>query len=194
MKISFAEQFFMSLRKSPIRKIKKALNEAEKAGIEISVQQAEAHSLAGGDIEKVVEALVLAKQKDVVADFMTLTTVDLTDNDPISAVEKCTADLAYDFSTYFKDSKEPIRGFCKDGTEVFAKCKIRYRNPVSHIFGDRIPLVQENISARIAILINTSDDLKSLEMRTEEHSTVLLPLAKRFVEPVKKIELAFSRH
>ena len=52
-----------ALRKSPVRQIKRCLQIAQEHELPVTAADLEAHSLAGGHVADVMDALVLAKKK-----------------------------------------------------------------------------------------------------------------------------------
>jgi uncharacterized protein YqfA (UPF0365 family) len=192
MKIGLMEEIFMRFRKSPVGKFKRILKIAEENQIEMNVQQLEVHHLAGGDGEKIIEALVLAKDNGITLDHMKASAIDLAGKDLVQVVMNCIEEHEFVFDTYSKDSDERMRGICKDGTEAYARCRIKYRLPVDHIWADKIPLVQEHLSARIAVLINTEESPRKLEFMKDNYKPSLLKLAKDKMETIKGLEIEFG--
>lgn len=88
MKIPILRILGMYLRKAPVRAIKNAATKADEAGLQISLDSLEAHSLAGGDIEAVVDALIFAKQHNLKADFMLFSAINLVGHNPFELVKR----------------------------------------------------------------------------------------------------------
>ena len=66
VRISLIQLFLMRIRKVPARIIVQAMIEAHKAGLsEVNRDDLEAHFLAGGNVEKVVHALVSAAKANI---------------------------------------------------------------------------------------------------------------------------------
>ena len=66
VRISLIQLFLMRIRKVPARIIVQAMIEAHKAGLsEVNRDDLEAHFLAGGNVEKVVHALVSASKANI---------------------------------------------------------------------------------------------------------------------------------
>lgn len=62
-KITFMEAMMMSFRRVKARKILSALSLAVSANIDISAEELERHTVEGGDVKKVVLAMIRAKNK-----------------------------------------------------------------------------------------------------------------------------------
>ena len=78
----------MRIRKVPANVITQALIEAHKAGLsEITRDDLEAHYLAGGNVVKVVHALVSAAKANIDLGFKMATAIDLARRDVFQAVQ-----------------------------------------------------------------------------------------------------------
>jgi uncharacterized protein YqfA (UPF0365 family) len=87
--VTMLEIFAMRLRRVPPRKIIQPMMLASTLGIEVSRKALEAHYLAGGDPEKIVTALLIAKKADLELDFDQTCAVDLTpDSDIVEIVRQ----------------------------------------------------------------------------------------------------------
>lgn len=88
MPLSWREQFGMLIRGTPVGIMRRCVRRAEAAGLPVSVDQMEAHLLAGGDLERVLDAAIRAKAEGIVADWYRLAALDLTGHDPRGVVER----------------------------------------------------------------------------------------------------------
>lgn len=69
VRISLMQLMLMRIRKVPVSTIVQAMIEAHKAGLhEVTRDDLEAHYLAGGNVEKVVHALVSASKANMTSD------------------------------------------------------------------------------------------------------------------------------
>ena len=88
VRISLIQLFLMRIRKVPARVIVQAMIEAHKAGLsEVNRDDLEAHFLAGGNVEKVVHALVSAAKANIDLGFKMATAIDLAGRDVFQAVQ-----------------------------------------------------------------------------------------------------------
>jgi uncharacterized protein YqfA (UPF0365 family) len=87
--IPLFQLFLMRLRKSPVSKIVNCMIMADKAGLkDVTYQELEAHCLAGGNIENVIHALVMAKKANIDLTFQLASTFDLAGKDVVQAVKE----------------------------------------------------------------------------------------------------------
>ncbi len=78
VRISLMQLMLMRIRKVPVSTIVQAMIEAHKAGLhEVTRDDLEAHYLAGGNVEKVVHALVSASKANIDLGFKMATAIDL---------------------------------------------------------------------------------------------------------------------
>lgn len=75
--ITFAELIGMYLRKEDAKTIVKAKIMAVQGGLEITTQDLERHLLVGGDVLKVVQALILAKKHTIEFSYEDAIKIDL---------------------------------------------------------------------------------------------------------------------
>ncbi|HPI38552.1 MAG TPA: flotillin-like FloA family protein, partial [Ignavibacteriaceae bacterium] len=83
----FKDLVGMRLRKIPPHVIVRSLITASKAGIPLETGKLEAHYLAGGHVEKVVNALVSADKAKLGLSFERATAIDLAGRDVLEAVK-----------------------------------------------------------------------------------------------------------
>jgi len=84
--ISLIEALGMWIRRTPVRPMRRAWARVEHAGLPVTLNQLEVHSLAGGNVERVVEAMLAARASGLRDDFPLLSAVDLVGKDPMAAV------------------------------------------------------------------------------------------------------------
>ena len=60
---------------------------ANKAGLDVNVNQLEAHYLAGGDVDRVVDALIAAERASIPLTFERSAAIDLAGRDVLEAVQ-----------------------------------------------------------------------------------------------------------
>ena len=70
----------MRLRRVPASKIVLPLVKANKAGLVVNANQLEAHYLAGGDVDKVIDALIAAHRAEIPLIFERACAIDLAGN------------------------------------------------------------------------------------------------------------------
>ena len=117
----------MRLRRvSPI-KIILPLIKASKAGIDINVNQLEAHYLAGGNVDRVVNALIAAFRAELNLPFVRAAAIDLAGRDVLEAVK---------MSVNPKVIETPnISAMAKDGIELLVKARVTVRANIDRLIG-----------------------------------------------------------
>ena len=77
----------MRLRRVPPAKIVMPLIKANTAGLEVNVNQLEAHFLAGGNVDRVVDALIAAQRAQIPLPFERSAAIDLAGRNVLEAVQ-----------------------------------------------------------------------------------------------------------
>lgn len=117
----------MRLRRVIPSKIVNPLIKATKAGISISINQLEAHYLAGGNVDRVVDALIAAQRADIPLVFERAAAIDLAGRNVLEAVQ---------MSVNPKVIETPIiAAIAKDGIELKAKAKVTVRANIDRLVG-----------------------------------------------------------
>ena len=118
--ISLMQLFLMRIRKVPASIIVRALIEAHKAGLnDVNRDDLEAHYLAGGNVEKVVHALVSASKANIDLGFKMATAIDLAGRDVFQAVQ---------MSVNPKVIETPhVTAVAKDGIQLIAIARVTVR-------------------------------------------------------------------
>lgn len=100
---------------------------ASKAGVEISINKLEAHYLAGGNVEKVVNSIIAAQRANIPLEFERAAAIDLAGRDVLEAVQ---------MSVNPKVIETPIvAAIAKDGIELKAKAKVTVRANIDRLVG-----------------------------------------------------------
>lgn len=128
VKISLIQLFLMRIRKVPATVIVRALIEAHKAGLnDVTRDDLEAHYLAGGNVEKVVHALVSASKANIDLGFKMATAIDLAGRDVFQAVQ---------MSVNPKVIETPhVTAVAKDGIQLIAIARVTVRANIRQLVG-----------------------------------------------------------
>ncbi len=153
--ISIFSLIGMRLRRVPPTQIVLPKIKATKADIDTDTDKLEAHFLAGGHVDHVVNALVAAAKADIDLDFERAAAIDLAGRDVLKAVQ---------MSVLPKVITTPeVVAVAKDGIEVKAIARITVRTNISQLVGGA---TEETIIARvgegIVTTIGSSDIHKSV--------------------------------
>lgn len=117
----------MKLRRVVPKKIVFPLIKATKAGIQVTANQLEAHYLAGGDVDSVVNALIAAERAGMNLSFEKASAIDLAGRDVFEAVT---------MSVTPKVIETPlISAVAKDGIELIVKARVTVRTNLERLIG-----------------------------------------------------------
>lgn len=127
VKVSLVGLVGMKLRRVEPAKIVIPLIKAIKAGLNVTINQLETHYLAGGNVNRVADALIAAQKARIPLEFETAAAIDLAGRDVLEAVK---------MSVNPKVIETPIiSAVAKDGIEVKAKTKITVRANIARLIG-----------------------------------------------------------
>ena len=152
----FRDLVGMRLRKVPPHSIVRPLITAHKAGIYVDTPQLEAHYLAQGDVQKVVNALISADKASIDLTFERATAIDLAGRDVFEAVQ---------VSVNPKVIETPaVSAVAKDGIQVRAIARVTVRANIERLVGGA---GEETIIARVG------EGIVSTIGSSETHALVL---------------------
>jgi uncharacterized protein YqfA (UPF0365 family) len=136
--IGIGELIGMRLRRVPPRIILGSQINATKAGLDISTAFLEAHYLAGGDVENVVKALIVADKAGINLTPERAAAIDLAGRDVLEAVQ---------VSVNPKVISTPmVTAVAKDGIQVKATSRVTVRANIERLVGGA---GEETIVARV---------------------------------------------
>ena len=117
----------MRMRRVPPGKIVMPLIKANKAGLNVQVNQLEAHYLAGGNVDKVVDALIAAHRAQIPLPFERSAAIDLAGRDVLDAVQ---------MSVNPKVIETPIvSAVAMNGIELKIKARVTVRANIDRLVG-----------------------------------------------------------
>ena len=146
----------MRLRRVNPSQIVMPLIKANKAGLEVNVNQLEAHYLAGGDVDRVVDALIAAERASIPLTFERSAAIDLAGRDVLEAVQ---------MSVNPKVIETPIiSAVAKNGIELKVRARVTVRANIDRLVGG---VGEATIIARVGEGIVTTVG------SSEEHTDVL---------------------
>ncbi|MCK5542982.1 MAG: flotillin-like protein FloA [Desulfobacterales bacterium] len=118
---------FMRFRKIPPKLVVETKIMAVKAGIEISTDFLESHFLAGGNLSRVVQALIAADKANIDLGFNRAAAIDLAGRDVLEAVQ---------MSVNPKVIETPlIAAVAKDGIQLKALARVTVRANIDRLVG-----------------------------------------------------------
>lgn len=138
VKLKISSLIGMRLRKITPAYIAKPLIKAVKAGLPMTTDMLEQHYLAGGNVDRVVDALIAAQKADIPLDFKRATAIDLAGRDVLTAVK---------MSVNPKVIETPVvAAIAKDGIELRAKARVTVRTNIDRLVGGA---GEETVIARV---------------------------------------------
>jgi len=174
-KIGLFEMFAMGLRKVKPAIIVNAKIMLVQARIEgVATRDLEAHYLAGGRVNRVVQAIISANRAGIDLDFRTATGIDLAGRDVLEAVKTSVTPKVIDCPNP-ESGKVTVAAVAKDGIQVLAKARVTVRTNIARLVGGA---GEETIIARvgesIVSTIGSSETHKKVLENPDDISRVVL--------------------
>ena len=158
-KVSIWSLIGMGLRQVNSRVIVEGKIMAMQAGVGtdpktgITTQRLEAHYLAGGDVPRVINAIIAAQRADIDLDFDRAAAIDLAGRDVLDAVRTSVHPKVIDCPDPDKSSKTTLSAIAKNGVELKIRARVTVRTNLSQLIGGA---TEETIIARVGEGIITS--------------------------------------
>ena len=144
----------MRLRRVIPSKIILPLVQANKAGLDVNVDQLEAHYLAGGDVDRVVDALIAAERAAIPLTFERAAAIDLAGRDVLEAVQ---------MSVSPKVVETPLIS-AKNGIELKVRARVTVRANIDRLVGG---------AGESTIIARVGEGIVTTVGSSEEHTDVL---------------------
>ena len=128
----------MKIRRVSPAKIVAPLIKAEKAGLAMEISKMEAHFLAGGNLDRVITALITARGANIKLDFPEACAIDLAGRDVLQAVQMSVNPRVIETPV--------IAAIAKDGIELRARARVTVRANIERLVGGA---GEETIVARV---------------------------------------------
>jgi uncharacterized protein YqfA (UPF0365 family) len=119
--------FGMRLRKVPPSVIVNSKITAQKAGISVTIDQLESHFLAGGNVQKVVAAMISADKAQIHLEWERATAIDLAGRDVLDAVKLSVNPKVIE--------TPPVAAMAQNGIQVRAVAKVTVRANLDRLVG-----------------------------------------------------------
>lgn len=147
---------------------------AVKAGLDISSDQLESHYLSGGNVPRVVNALIAADRAKIQLPFDTACAIDLAGRDILEAVQTSVNPKVIDCPSP-TSGKAEVAAVAQDGIQLKAKARVTVRANIARLVGGA---TEETIIARvgegIVTTIGSSSSHKSVLENPDQISKVVL--------------------
>ena len=138
VKVKISTLIGMRLRRVVPNRIVSPMIKATKAGLDINIDELEAHYLAGGNVNTLVDALIAAQRANIPLVFERAAAIDLAGRNVLEAVQ---------VSVNPKVIETPqIAAVAKDGIEVVARARVTVRANIERLVGGA---GEETIIARV---------------------------------------------
>jgi uncharacterized protein YqfA (UPF0365 family) len=128
----------MRLRRVPPATIVTARISAAKAGLQVTIDDLEAHYLAGGNVVRVVNALISADKANIEMPFKRAAAIDLAGRDVLEAVKMSVIPKVIETAR--------IAAVAKDGIQLIAVSRVTVRTNIDRLVGGA---GEETIIARV---------------------------------------------
>jgi len=146
----------MRLRRVPPSSIVLPLIKANKAGLDVNVNQLEAHYLAGGDVDKVIDALIAAHRAEIPLPFARSAAIDLAGRNVLEAVQ---------MSVNPKVIETPlVSAVAKNGIELKVKARVTVRANLDRLVGG---------AGEATIIARVGEGIITTVGSTDDHRDVL---------------------
>jgi uncharacterized protein YqfA (UPF0365 family) len=165
-RVTFFELLGMSLRKVNARTIVQAKIMAIQAGLgDIDSRKLEAHYLAGGDVPRVIRALIAAQRADLDLDFDRACAIDLAGRDVLDAVQTSVNPKVIDCPDT-ASGKSTLSAVARNGVELKIRARVTVRTNLQQLIGGA---TEETIIARVGEGITTSIGSAESHFEVMEH-------------------------
>ena len=120
---------------------------AVQAGLtNISTESYEAHYLAGGNIRRVVQSLIVAHRANIPLNWDTAAAIDLAGRNVLEAVQTSVDPKVIDCPDSTRHSRKTLDGVAKDGIQLKARARVTVRTNLAQLVGGA---TEETIIARV---------------------------------------------
>lgn len=147
--VGFTDLVAMRLRQVPYGVVVDARITAKKAGIDISINDIEAHFLAGGNVVPTVQALIAAQKASIKLDWQRACAIDLAtkgSGKSVAEAVRTSVDPKVIDCPNPTSGRSTIDGVAKDGIQVKVRARVTVRTNLDRFVGGA---KEETIIARV---------------------------------------------
>ena len=144
-RVTFVELVGMSLRKINPNLLVAARIQATRAGLVIPQNEMESHVLAGGNLMRVINAMIAASKANIDLSWKNATAIDLAGRDVLEAVQTSVNPKVIDVPNQSM-GQTTIDGQSQDGIELKVKARVTVRTNIQGLVGGA---TEETIVARV---------------------------------------------
>ena len=129
---------------------------ATKAGLTLTANQLEAHYLAGGDVDNVVNALIAAQRAEIDMSFERASAIDLAGRDVFEAVKMSVTPKVIETAV--------VSAVAQDGIELLVKARVTVRTNIDRLVGG---------AGEATVLARIGEGIVTTVGSSDSHTTVL---------------------
>ena len=157
----------MRLRRVTPAYIVMPLIKANKAGIDVSVNQLEAHYLAGGNVDRVIDALIAAHRAQIPLPFERSEAIDLAGRDVLEAVQMSVNPKVIETPT--------VSAVAQNGIELKIKARVTVRANIDRLVGGAgEATILARVGEGIVTTVGSSNDHKDVLANPDHISRTVL--------------------
>lgn len=157
----------MRLRRVSPQRIVLPLIRATKAGLKISANKLEAHYLAGGNVDAVINALIASERAGIELPFEKAAAIDLAGRDVLEAVKMSVNPKVIETSN--------VSAVAKDGIELLVKARVTVRANLERLVGGAgEATILARIGEGIVTTVGSADSHKEVLENPDEISKRIL--------------------
>ena len=135
----------MRLRRVNPRTVVYSRIQASRAGINVTSPEMESHVLAGGDVVRVINAMIAANKASIELPWQTATAIDLAGRDILEAVQTSVNPKVIDVPNP-QMGRATIDAVAKNGIQLKVKARVTVRTNIKRLVGGA---TEETIIARV---------------------------------------------
>ncbi len=159
---------------------------SKKAGIDISSDKIEAHFLSGGNVNRVILALIAANKASISLNFERACAIDLAGRDVLEAVHTSVLPKVIDCPDP-KRGRETIDGVAMNGIQLKVKARVTVRTNLDRLVGGA---TEETIIARVGEgIVNTIGSAASHKNVLENPDTISKKVLERGLDAGTAFEI-----
>jgi uncharacterized protein YqfA (UPF0365 family) len=173
-RVGLMELIGMRLRKVNALVIVNSRIQAIRAGLQVTQADMESHLLAGGNVQRVINAMIAANKANIDLPWRTATAIDLAGRDILDAVQTSVNPKVIDVPNQAL-GRVTIDGVAKDGIQLKVKARVTVRTNIKSLVGGA---TEETIIARvgegIVNAIGSAEDYKHVLENPDRISKAVL--------------------
>ena len=154
--ISIAKLLAMKMRKADLNSVVIAYITAKRSGLNLDIEELEAHVLAGGNIDNVVKAMISALKANIPLDLNLAMAIDLSGKNVQTVIKNCITPIIVETPM--------VTAVAKDGYQISLKASITVLANIKRIIGG----ADEN-----TIVLRVAETLSSVVGSATTHEAVM---------------------